>query len=49
MCSQNKLNNACSIIYDFFDKEGNWKTRQDITLYVYCDTKKRFPQHGIKK
>jgi len=49
MCSQNKISNAEIIISAFFDKEGHWKTRQDITQYVYCDTRERFPSAWFKK
>ena len=49
MCSQNKLSNTRSLIYDFFDKKGNWKNNQDITRYVHCNTKDRFPSAWYKR
>ena len=48
MCSQNKTRNARYIISDFFDKKGDWISHQDITQYVHCNIKQRFPSAWFK-
>jgi len=48
MCSQNKTRNAQYIISAFFDEEGHWKNNQDITRYVHCNIKDRFPSSWFK-